>query len=74
MIEFGLLSEELLLILEELAAEKKPMARKVYQIMIEVMEAIFSSTDKREYLVRGFTTLIARFPKIPTQYLIETYK
>ncbi len=47
MIEFGLLSEELLLILEELAAEKKPMARKVYQIMIEVMETIFSSTDKR---------------------------
>mgnify|MGYP000899787286 FL=1 len=24
--------------------------------------------------MRGFTTLISRFPKIPTQYLIETYK
>lgn len=62
--------EELLLILEELAAERKPMARRVYQILIEVMQAVYESSDKREYLVRGFTTLIDRFPKIPTQYLI----
>lgn len=38
------------------------------------MNLVLEITEKREYLVRGFTTLISRFPKIPTQYLIETYK
>lgn len=70
MVEYTLLIEELLLIEEFLAAEKMPMARKLYQILIEIMEAIYEDSDKREYLVRGFTTLIDRFPKIPTQYLI----
>ena len=74
MIEFTLLAEEVLIILEELAAEKRPMARRVYQIVMEILEAIFDNSDKREYLVRGFTTLIDRFPKIPSQYFIETYK
>ena len=41
MIEFTLLMEELLLILEDLASEKRPMARNVYQILIEIMESIF---------------------------------
>ena len=50
------------------------MARRLYQILIEIMEAVMQISDKREYLVRGFTTLVARFPKIPTQYMIELYK
>lgn len=43
MIEYTLLYEEILLMLEEMAAEKKPMARKVYQILIEIMEAVFTN-------------------------------
>ena len=50
------------------------MARKMYQILIEIMEIIFVIEDKREYLVRGFSTLISRFPKIPTQHLMTSYK
>lgn len=74
MIDFTLLIEEILIILENLAAEKKPMARRLYQILIEIMEGVIQISDKRQYLVRGFNTLVARFPKIPTQYLIELYK
>ena len=43
MIEYTLLLDEILLMLEEMAAEKKPMARKVFQILIEIMESIFHS-------------------------------
>jgi hypothetical protein len=38
------------------------------------MGAILENSDKHENLVRGFTTLIERFPKIPTEHLIETFK
>jgi len=47
MIDFTLLIEEVLIILENLAAEKKPMARRLYQILIEVMESVMHISDKR---------------------------
>lgn len=50
------------------------MARKVYQIIIEILDAVYESDDKREYLVRNFIEILPQFPKIPTQYLIESYK
>lgn len=46
------------------------MARKVYQIIIEIMDHIYDNDEKREYLVRSFITVLPKFPKIPTQYLI----
>jgi len=74
LIEFSSLMEELLLIQEELASQKRPMARKVFQILIEIMESIIKNHDKREILVSGFMTLVPSFPKIPTQHLISCYK
>ena len=74
MVEFAMLFEEILLMLEEMAAEKRPMARKVFQIIIEIMENVFTNEEKREYLVRGFTSLISNFPKIPAMHLISCYK
>jgi hypothetical protein len=50
------------------------MARKVFQIILEIMGSIFDNDEKREYLVRSFITVLPKFPKIPTQYLIDTYK
>jgi hypothetical protein len=47
MIDFTLLIEEILIILENLAAEKKPMARRLYQILIEIMEGVIQISDKR---------------------------
>lgn len=38
------------------------------------MEMVYDNDDKREYLVRTFITVLPKFPKIPTQYLIEAYK
>jgi len=46
------------------------MARKVYQIIIKIMDSVYDHDDKREYLVRNFITVLPKFPKIPTQYLI----
>jgi len=47
MIDYTLLIEEILIILENLAAEKKLMARRLYQILIEIMEAVIQISDKR---------------------------
>lgn len=73
-LEYIHLIDQILLILEELAGEKNTMARKVYQIIIEIMDAVYDNDDKREYLVKNFVTVLPKFPKIPTQYLIEVYK
>ncbi len=74
LIEFIYLFDQVLSILEELAGEKNAMARKVFQIILEIMASIYDNDDKREYLVRSFITVLPKFPKIPTQYLIEAYK
>lgn len=74
LIDFIYLFDQVLSILEELAGEKNAMARKVFQIILEIMGSIFNNDEKREYLVRSFITVLPKFPKIPTQYLIDTYK
>ena len=50
------------------------MARKVYQVIIKIMDSVYDHDEKREYLVRNFVTVLPKFPKIPTQYLIEAFK
>lgn len=74
LIDFIYLFDQVLSILEELAGEKNAMARKVFQIILEIMGSIYDNDEKREYLVRSFITVLPKFPKIPTQYLIDTYK
>ena len=51
LIDFVLLFNEMLLVLEKLANNKNPISRKIYLIIIEIFEEIESQTDKKEYLV-----------------------
>lgn len=47
MLEFIHLFDQILYILEELAGEKNTMARKIYQIIIEIMDTISENDEKR---------------------------
>ena len=67
----------MILILEKLAEHKNPMARKLYQIIIELFEIVSlpgqRQEDKKEYLVQNLIEMLPKLPGIPSQYLIETY-
>lgn len=75
--DFVFLTDELILILEKLADHKNPMARKLYQIIIEIFEIVSlpgqQQEDKKEYLVQNFIEMLPKLHGIPSQYLIETY-
>jgi hypothetical protein len=71
--QFSILFNELITILENLGSIHSTMAGKVYLMIAEVAKVV-GPGDKRDYLVENFLPLIAKFPTIPSQYLIMNLK
>lgn len=49
------------------------MARKIYLVISQIAKDV-GAGDKRDYLVENFLPLIAKFPTIPSEYLIQHLK
>ena len=74
MIDFIHLVDQVLLIFERLAGEKNEMAKKMYQIIIEITDIVYEQFDKREYLLAQFIEILPRFPSVPIHFMVEVFK
>ncbi len=54
MVEYIHLIDQVVLIFERLAGEKNEMAKKMYQVIIEILDIVYDQYDKREYLLSQF--------------------
>jgi len=50
------------------------MAKKMYQVIIEIVDVVYEQFDKREYLLAQFSEILPRFPSIPIHFMVETFK
>jgi hypothetical protein len=70
---FVTLFNELIVILEKLGDSKNAMARRIYMVVASIAK-IVGPGDKKDYLVENFLPLIAKFPTIPSEILIQHLK
>ena len=64
------LIDQVILIFEKLAGEKNEMAKKMYQIIIEMIDLVYDQFDKKEYLLAQFVEIMPRFPSIPINFMV----
>ena len=74
MIDFIHLVDQVILIFERLAGEKNEIAKKMYQIIIEITDIVYEQFDKREYLLAQFIEILPRFPSVPIHFMVEVFK
>ena len=65
---------QVILIFERLAGEKNEMAKKMYQIIIEIIDIVYNQFDKREYLLAQFIEIMPRFPSVPIHFMVDVFK
>lgn len=46
------------------------MAKKMYQIIIEIIDNIYDQFDKREYVLSQFIEILPKFPSIPINFMV----
>ena len=74
MVDYISLIDQVILIFERLAGEKNEMAKKMYQIIIEIIDIVYNQFDKREDLLAQFIEIMPRFPSVPIHFMVDVFK
>jgi hypothetical protein len=50
------------------------MAKKMYQVIIEILDIVYDQFDKRDYLLSQFIEVLPQFPSVPINFMVEVFK
>jgi hypothetical protein len=50
------------------------MAKKMYQVIIEILDIVYGQFDKRDYLLSQFIEIMPQFPSVPINFMVEVFK